>query len=252
MYIGGRVLLPKKSQTFHESREDVIKIADKIKLVRDETMKDTKEIRALYSHAKSEDVRLSTLNRLFITLNSVYFSLAFLIEDLLCEEWWKEKSQTTIDSKDNLITILEYEQFIKIGFLQLMFSGLESSFRRFLRAIDPNAGGGSTAAFQNIYQALFKRLDGDFSRWEPLLDLFRMVRNTVHNNGIYIDKQGKDQSVDWDGVTYNFEHENPVNFVSWELLIAIADSVRGLIRAVVEDHKLTAISVDIVDPAMNT
>ena len=44
---------------------------------------------------------------------------------------------------------------------------------------------------------------------ECLIELLRLVRNTIHNNGVYFpDKIGDNRPVTYRGITYNFIDEN--------------------------------------------
>jgi len=59
--------------------------------------------------------------------------------------------------------------------------------------------------------SVFKRLRD--SGWhypggeeESFLDLFRNLRNTIHNNGVFWARDGSDHTVVWRGTTYDFPH----------------------------------------------
>ncbi|MEC7227284.1 MAG: hypothetical protein VXW00_10475 [Candidatus Latescibacterota bacterium] len=130
-----------------------------------------------------------------------------------------------------------------------MFLAVESSLRLFLRAIDPAACNGGMAEFKSIYECLFRsKLSAVPSNGIALLDLLRLVRNTIHNNGVYFHPNGNDASITWDGETFEFKQGSPVDFVTWDFMIRVSEALRQLLREVVEDATLKAIAAEIDDP----
>jgi hypothetical protein len=74
-----------------------------------------------------------------------------------------------------------------------MFSSIESSLRLFLRALDPTACNGGMKEFNSIYDCLFNsKLATAPADGIELLNLLRLVRNTIHNNGVYFNPRGTD------------------------------------------------------------
>ncbi len=78
----------------------------------------------------------------------------------------------------------------------------------FTAALDPIACNQGTDSFQNVYQWLLKRTNN--GKYNNLLNFFRLIRNTIHNNGVYVDINNQKQMIYHKGKTYNFEHAKPV------------------------------------------
>ena len=114
-----------------------------------------------------------------------------------------------------------HEIFFKIAFIHIYFSGIESSFRAFLKKIDPFSCNNSTAEFKSIYEVLLKKLD--LKQYIPLLDLFRCIRNTIHNNGVFIPPSNKDECIKYKGKKYDFYVGKPQEHSSWNDLLFILD-----------------------------
>ena len=59
------------------------------------------------------------------------------------------------------------------------------------------------------------------------------MRNSVHSNGTYIDNDGNDIQINWKGVDYRFTHLQPVDFMTYELMLelygALIDSIEGIV-----------------------
>jgi hypothetical protein len=82
---------------------------------------------------------------------------------------------------------------------------------------------------------------------ENLLDLLRLIRNTIHNNGVYFHRSGNNESVDYKGNIYNFNIGKPVDFVTWDFLFEVTDEVVDLIVDIVKSNELSTIN-QIIDP----
>lgn len=106
------------------------------------------------------------------------------------------------------------------------------------------------AAFISVYKCLLlEKLSSQPNDGLNLLHLLRLVRNTVHNNGVYFHPSGADETVEWNGQQFEFRQESLVRFVGWRLTIEIADALQKLIASIARDPALTAISDEITDPA---
>jgi len=135
-----------------------------------------------------------------------------------------------------------------------LFTLIESSFRIFLRAVDPTACRGATTAFDSIHKSLLgsKQVNfptADRQSAEELLDFVRLVRNLIHNDGVYFDEDGNDKAVTYRGVQYRFYHGKPVDFIYWDLLLNLANDIRRLLVKVISYPKI-AIQSQVADPFM--
>jgi hypothetical protein len=168
---------------------------------------------------------------------------------LLHKEWWESISRTPIPDSDKQAYANEFANFTKVGFVHALFSSIESYLRLFLRAIDPVACNAGMAEFKSVYDCLFKtKLAAAPADCTELIDLLRLVRNTIHNNGVYFSPRGGTVNLNWQGNTFEFRQGVAVDFVTWEFLIRVSDSLRTLLREIVEDANLRSLAVGIDDP----
>ena len=87
----------------------------------------------------------------------------------------------------------QYSAFI------LLFSSLESSTRTIVRTAYPGMFNDGKGNLKDIYKSL---LGTKFSKYECLLELLRLARNTMHNNGVYFPKtKGDNCQVTYKNVT---------------------------------------------------
>jgi hypothetical protein len=168
----------------------------------------------LVSRWGERDLRTTTFYRCASILRSAYVGHAHLLVNLVTGAFW-EGTAVDLEADASMIahTCREFETFLVIGTDQLFFSAIEDSFRQLVTAIDPTACGGPAGEFKNVYGWLLKRLN--LRQWEPLLDLLRMTRNVIHNNGRYVDTRGVDRTVVHGGTSYAFEHMKHIGFVHW-------------------------------------
>lgn len=195
------------------------------------------------------DVRLTQFAKLINVLNSAYLSLVFVDLYLQHQGWWQVLGNGGIPDSDKTIFVNEYLMFNKIGLVHSIFSSIESTFRIYVQHIHPNGAALSRDNFDNIYTSLFaSHLTSFPAESKQLFDLLRLVRNSIHTNGVYSNRQGNDQNVDYKGVRYSFRHDTPIDSITWELLISLIDDLRVVMFEITQDPLLTGIAMELHDP----
>lgn len=109
----------------------------------------------------------------------------------------------------------EYDQHHKFGLLIGSYSLLEESLRRICEALDPGFMG-KPRDFAPVIQRILGSLG--LERNKTLFDLVRALRNTIHNNTVFLPRDKKDQTIHWKGVTYSFQVGRRADIVSWKFL----------------------------------
>ncbi|WP_159098857.1 hypothetical protein [Aquabacterium olei] len=195
------------------------------------------------------DARLTVYSKLINSCNSLQLALTLMSSNLMNLDWWKAIARSPIPEPDVAIYVKEFDSFSKIGFVQSIFSAIESSLRIYLRALAPSACSNGTSEFKSIYECLFKtQLSAEPADGVVLLDLLRNVRNTIHNNGVFFNKAATNQSISWKGKQFLFEYSKPVDFVTWDFLLEVVTALEKMIGEIVNDSKLTSITTGIIDP----
>lgn len=201
------------------------------------------------------DARLSPLGKFINVVERTQFGL-HILGKMLDDDWYQSnmENETQQDSDYKMILTVEFEKSLKYGFGMFLFTLIESSFRIFLRAVDPVACRGATTTFDSIYKSLLGSKQLNFpaanrQTAEKLLDFVRLVRNLIHNDGVYFDEDGNDKTATYRGVQYQFHHGKPVDFVHWDLLLNLADDIRQLLVKVIS-HPRIATQAEVTDPFM--
>jgi hypothetical protein len=201
------------------------------------------------------DARLLSLGKFINICERTQFGL-HILGKMLDDDWYQTnmENETQQDPDYKLILTVEFEKSLKYGFGMSLFTLIESSFRIFLRAVDPTACKGATTSFDSIHKSLLgnKQLNfpsADKETSEALLDFVRFVRNLIHNDGVYFDEDNKDKTITYRGVQYQFYHGKPIDFVYWDLLLTLADDIRRLLVQVIS-HPRIATQSQVTDPFM--
>lgn len=230
--------------------DEIQHLIEQLQPVRDRAADDKTAVAALYPFASADhDARITAFAKLINVLNSLQLAFAFVSKHLLHKQWWDAIARTPIPDVAKQVYVNEFANFTKVGFIHALFSSIESSLRLFLRGLDPVACNGGMSEFKSIYDCLFNsKLAKAPTEGAQLLDLLRLVRNTIHNNGVYFSPRGGTVTLNWRGQTFEFKQGVPVDFVTWEFLIQVSDSLRMLLRETVEDVNVRNITVEIDDP----
>jgi hypothetical protein len=230
--------------------EEIHNLIEQLQLVRDRSADDKMAVAGHYPFASPDhDARITAFAKLINVLNSVQLAFTFASKHLLYKPWWDEIARTPIPDSDKQMYANEFANFMKVGFVHALFSSIESSLRLFLRALDLTACNSGMAEFKLIYDCLFNsKLAAAPTDGRKLLDILRLVRNTIHNNGVYFSPRGGTTTLTWQVDTFEFKQGVAVDFVTWEFLIRVSDSLRALLREIVEDANLRSITIEIDDP----
>lgn len=193
------------------------------------------------------DIRISGFGKLQNAITATTFGIKFYTDNLLKPKWWNNNS-SGYTSEDKKLINRAFMDFQRIGLIQVSFLAIESTIRSLLREVDPNACTGGTDPFKNIYECLIRtKLTGCNTEWCDFLDLWREVRNTIHNNGIYFSKDGLDKTVSFKGNAYKFYHKKKVDFVTWDMLSNIQRDACILLREIVDHDEVSSIGGTIQD-----
>jgi hypothetical protein len=227
-----------------------------LQVIKEQAFNDKQQLTAASpSWNPQKDARLLSLGKFINVCERTQFGL-YILGKMLDDDWYQSnmENETQQDPDYKMILTVEFEKSLKYGFGMSLFTLIESSFRIFLRAVDPTACKEATTAFDSIHKSLLgsKRLNfpaANRQAAEELLDFVRLVRNLIHNDGVYFDEDGNDKTVTYRGVQYHFHHGKPVDFVYWDLLLTLADDIRRLLVQVISHPKIAAQS-QVTDPFM--
>lgn len=194
---------------------------------------------------KRLDARITIFTKLNNALKCAELSLRLKTKYLNSPDWWEETYKMKANS-NNLKVILfksEFDTFLRIAYIHSVFSAIESSLRQYIKVVN-KSDENSRKGFKSIYSDLLK--SADMLDQENILDLLRLLRNLVHNNGVYFDRRGN-ETVIFRNQEYKFIEGKTVIFVSWELLIKLVYDMSKLIYDLNKSSIIRSLE-NVVDP----
>jgi hypothetical protein len=204
------------------------KYIDDLELVR----KRIHEIRDKYGikniSENRNDVRYSFLNQLYRLIMSYDLGLVDFIKSTYKENKVKELFKID-DSFQTAEILLDYFNFLKLGFIYSLSSLSENYFRSIFRKLFEKED--SKKEFFEIRKRVFKELNINIeSNYWKALSLLSNIRNCIHNNGIYYSSR-ENIEIEYHGVTYNFRNgEAQENSSPKELILILNDILSVVIE----------------------
>jgi len=228
---------------------NVDRLTGEITVIRNRLIDEKAKLQSEHPNWKiAADIRLTCFSKFENVLSSFQLGCVFWDMNLLSDEWWDKV--TVYPKVDRALLRREFQLFLKLGLVHLSFSAVESSLRIMMRALDSTAHTGASVEFRRIYSDFFKqRLSKPMPYHIELLDMAAKLRNTVHNNGVYFHKSGKDAIQNYKGQTYEFKYGKRIEFANWPLLLEITSDLVSMLVEVVRDPKIKNIPGTIDDPA---
>lgn len=178
----------------------------------------------------SKDIRSTILGRSASCITDAASGLINAAGYMMKPEWWMHHFHTSPPPNVCRNYAQRHEGFIKLAFVLVFFSGIESSIRQITRTIHPGKYCNSTTSFYSIYKPLLTDLK--MQDFVSSLDLFREIRNACHNNGVYFNAKG-DRILEYKGCRYHFQNGKKLDFVSWNLILDLVENTFDMIVKII-------------------
>ena len=208
------------------------------------------------------DARVSTFHSMAIAIRSFKIYLILKEKYLDDKQWFTNIYQSEYKQPwpvtDGIIQVTNFDQelthdfnvLMLMSYTQILFSIVESKFRLSLMAIDPNALG-KKYYFHDVYTCLLKRVEK--TQYQEFIKFFSLIRNTIHNNGVYMKASKRYDSSEYRGKTYEFKHNEFVKYPdgvcpSSLLLLQITPDVIDMMEDIIMNSELININ-SIPEPA---
>lgn len=128
----------------------------------------------------------------------------------------------------------ECDVLLRFAALHGQFSAFEADMRAIVFALDPTACAGGTAQFDSVARWLLARVKSATPSAD-FIELLRLTRNTIHNNGVHRPTSGKNTSVSYGGTSYAFTVGQPIKFVNWPFVVLVGRGLLELFEAIARD-----------------
>ena len=213
------------------NNKKIIELTERIKEIRLRCIGDGQALIRAYRWDTEKDLRITSnkrLTRLMIGLNVSFFYLSNSNQEELLKNV-RLPSEKNIDIEQYMLI---NEIFLKAGFVSSLFFVFESILRDYLRYLDKYSYNASNGIMKVCNYLVDNKLQWEIFKFDcKVFDFLRLIRNSLHNNGVYIPLNEKEKTVliEYKGNKYTFSEGKRLNFISWDLLLDIADDLRSLL-----------------------
>lgn len=220
----------------------VLKAEFQIEAIRMSAQEELHAIDRDFPHWQKDDARRAVIMRLssmlFVPVVSLYTMRVHMADPVWWEQYSKGSGDLLADSGRT-----NFDKGIRGKLILDLVGNLEHSFGLILKQFD---AGNKASKFWHICESLF-RLKSPYlssipAEWEPAVTLLRLIRNTVHTSWAYLPDNGKSETVVSQDRTFQFVSGKPLEFVSWDLLVELSQSVLTMATAVVRDANVARLA----------
>lgn len=189
-----------------------------------------------------EDMRSTSLKRLSTVVLTYVIGLVVIRNHLLDFDWWDKHWGAGGSNEQKNQNATAFYSSLSFGTFLSAFSILEGLIRQVLYASDPTACNESTDGYWKVRTYLFgNHLDLEHSVYASLFQLISVLRNCIHNQGVYRDVKHKKLIIEHNGIRYTFLHMVPPNCLQPENLIALISEMGGVMFDIVSDPSVVAL-----------
>ncbi|OGJ55023.1 hypothetical protein A3D11_02215 [Candidatus Peribacteria bacterium RIFCSPHIGHO2_02_FULL_49_16] len=168
----------------------------------------------------------------------------------LCDLTWLQSNIHENYSSHLAVMEKQFDNCFKFAAQQCfnsIFHQMESSFRLFIKNVHPSGETLATNKFQNVYTALFARLDiKDRAERINLMQFMSVIRNSMHNNWCYIPtlKQGETaapREFEYKQQKYTLIPNEFIRFITWTMIMDFAKDLLEVFDEMVNHPDIVSI-----------
>lgn len=220
----------------------VLKAEFQIEAIRMAAQEELYAIDREFAHWQKDDARRAVIMRLssilFVPVVSLYTMRVHMADPM----WWEQYGK----GSGNLLAEYgrtSFDKGIRGKLILDLAANLEHSFGLILRQFD---AGNKASKFWHVCESLFRTSEPYLSsipfEWESTFKLLRLIRNTVHTSWTYWPDNGKSETVVFKDRTFEFVIGKPLDFISWDLLVDLCQSVLTIATVVVRDANVARLA----------
>jgi len=193
---------------------------------------------------KRNDSRIVIFTKGIKVMNGIQIGVAHLQKDLRYDKWWKDRfPNNTITSENKKLLRSEFDNLLRGALINDVYSIFESTIRILAHKFSSEMFPDPTIMFSKIYPKFLKKLE--LEKFIPLLDIWSNIRNSIHNDGMFIPPKSKAKDVDipYDGETYMFRVGKPIIYAGWKDLCELSYELGKVTNQIITSSKISSIPV---------
>ena len=187
---------------------------------------------------RHHDARREFFVGLQMILGNAQLTYTFMRDQLCDEDWWVAKAGKY---RSGMVEQSLREQALMVKFFTVHAIAMttEETLRAIVRAGGPFSCP-STAEFASVVAHVLKVTE--LQHLDPLFQLIRLVRNTIHNNGVHRPKSGKNETVTYGSRTFQFVAGQELSWMGEEFLSWLPEQLNGAMREIVESAPVSSLA----------
>lgn len=184
------------------------------------------------------DARYEVFVTLVTLLENAQLATSFRETELADAGWWDARMEEISEEKRRSC-VGEFETMVRWFSVHGLAVAIEETLRAVQRADSAQFPVSGFRSFRKIYSAVLKAVS--LQEYEPLLDLIRIVRNTLHTNGIFAPDDEKDVVVEYAGRQFEFRIGRPLQWLDDSWIPWVYAECHRLMKTLVERDAVAAL-----------
>ena len=190
-------------------------------------------------YSKINDSRIVIFTKGIRILNGIQIGLSHLHRDLKENTWWENRFPNDVVTKENRIALrADFDNFIRNALISEIYGIFESTVRILANTYSPTKFS-NTIIFSKIYPNFLQELK--LEKFVPLIDIWSNIRNSIHNDGIYLPPKKIDRHIPYDGQIYAFCVGKPIIHAGWKDLCELSYELGKATFQIVISHQISSI-----------
>lgn len=185
-----------------------------------------------------QDARIVIFRKIIQMLNGFAIGFSHIHREFINPIWFKTLYRELGTEENQKKLCNEFEIFLGSGLIIFLYGAIESSLRIISLKLDSNRFP-KNINFSSLYKTFLPDLN--LERYVDLLKIWGYLRNTIHNNGIFLPFDGHDQIIQYHDITFKFENGKQHNVQGWEMYALLVGDFCEMITAIVESNKISSI-----------
>lgn len=165
-----------------------------------------------------------------VILQNHQLSYIYIRDHLTDAEWWQQKVGTVgLQAKNQAIR--EYALMVKFFNVHAIAMATESTLRAIVRSSENDFSVTEMTGIEKLYNDILEKTE--LQMFRPLFDLIRLVKNTIHNNGIVYIYGEKDVEIKYKDRSFLFENGKTLDWLQEEFLVWLPEQINEVMFEII-------------------
>ena len=199
--------------------------------------------KAVYEASPNDYLKHDARREFFVTMRVILQNaqLGYLyMRDQLSDEGWWIKQHGEFRPKAATQALREYALMIKFFTIHALAMATEETLRAIVRSAPQTFTVSPEDSFQSVFRHVLKVVS--LQKFLDLFEVMRNTRNTIHTNGIFRPKDGKNVHVIYKGRRFDFEVAKPLSWLQEDFLVWLPTELNEAMINIITIQPIVTIS----------